>query len=361
MSTQASFDMLYQTIIARAEGRQIFGKKKKEKKKRKVHNNWFEKCDLNQLKQLCKASGLKVSGTKTVVCNRLCLGDLSRPYAYEYARERFSRARIEHECYRGCSGSEGEDETVVLPPAQQGSKRESAFSMDCLKEMCRKKGLIVSGKRFDLVLRLLQNESGKGGSPKRAAGTLDTEGNFQPKKRAKSMTLPNSGKIKERAFKKACPSMESKRKWSNNKHKDHGNVCVEFASNIIEKEIFEKELFERGEEKLAWEVINAVLCYIVYIVHGDKEYERAYYAENTGQMGFDINTKPELGRAWSISTLFSKLIRAMKATSSNEKLREFGEEILRGLQRQAAIYFMVDEDFDNALDENFPNDKNTTN
>jgi len=359
MSTQASFDLLLQTIVATAEGRQIFGKKKKEKKKKTSHNNWFEKCDLNQLKQLCKASGLKVSGTKKVVCDRLCLGDLSRPYAYEYARERFSRARMEHEMYSHDGyRSGGEYETAVLPPAQQGSKRDSAFSMDSLKEMCRNKGLIVSGKRVDLVLRLLQNESGKGGSPKRAAGTLDEEGNFQPKKRAKTMTLPNSGKIKERAFKKACPSMETKRKWSNNKHKEHGNVCVEFASNIIEKEIFEKELFERGEEKLAWEVINAVLY---YIIHGDKERERAHYAEHTGQMCFAICTKPELGRAWSISTLFSKLIRAMKATSSNEKLKEFGEEVLRGLQHQAALYCEKDGDFHNALDENFPNDENTTN
>lgn len=77
-------------------------------------------------------------------------------------------------------------------------------------------------------------------------------------------------------------------------------------------------------------------------------------------MCFAICTKPELGRAWSISTLFSKLVRAMKAISSNEKLKEFGEEVLRGLQHQAALYCEKDKDFDNALDENFPNDENTT-
>ncbi len=42
--------------------------------------------------------------------------------------------------------------------------------------MCREKNLIVSGKRYDLVLRLIQNETGVGGAPKRAAGTVDEEG-----------------------------------------------------------------------------------------------------------------------------------------------------------------------------------------
>jgi len=331
------------------------GRNKKSTKKKASHNNWFEKCDAGQLKQLCKASGVPVSGTKALLCGRLCNGELSEKYAFEYAPERFSRARwFENEHIGYGSGDECNQGRIGLYPAQRGSKRASAFSNDCLKTMCREKGLAYSGKRFDLVLNLLKNESGKGGTPKTAAGSFDDDGNFQPKKRAKSMALPNIEKIKERAFKKICPSDETTRKWSNNKHKYHPVECVNFASDTIEKEIFGKELFERGEVKLAWEVIDAVLH---HIIRGDQERERAYYAEASasGGMVFAICTKPGLGRAQFevTSKLFPNLIKAVEATNG-EKLREFGEEILRTLEKEAKAYSIDDETFSATLDKKIP-------
>lgn len=50
-----------------------------------------------------------------------------------------------------------------------------------LKAKCCESGLVVSGKRYDLVLRLLQHETRLGGTPKRAAGELDENGTFQKK------------------------------------------------------------------------------------------------------------------------------------------------------------------------------------
>lgn len=164
-----------------------FGQKKKkaQKKPKKTYNNWFEKCNNEELKALCRASEFPVSGTKAALCERLCIGELSSPYAYEYAPEKLSRARLEYEM--GGYGSDGVNYSncPALRPAQQGSKRSSAYSNDDLKTMCREKGLIVSGKRYDLVLRLIQAKSGVGGAPKRVA----TDENGQPKKRAKSMKL----------------------------------------------------------------------------------------------------------------------------------------------------------------------------
>ena len=102
-------------------------KKKSKKKKKAPVSCWWERCTMEELKQLLRAAKLAVSGTKGQLVERLCQGEYTSKYSPEY--------------------------TVRL---------------DTLKEQCREKGLQVSGKRFELVLRLLQNETGAGGEPKRA-------------------------------------------------------------------------------------------------------------------------------------------------------------------------------------------------
>mmetsp|Transcript_21868 Transcript_21868/g.39391 ORF Transcript_21868/g.39391 Transcript_21868/m.39391 type:complete len:368 (+) Transcript_21868:44-1147(+) len=297
---------------------------KKQKKQKQPYKNWFEKLQLDELKSLCRASRLPVSGTKATLCERLCSGELSRIYAYEYAPERLSRARFEYDMSFG--ETYGNDHAAAQRPAQQGSKRASALSNEDLKTMCREKGIIVSGKRYDLVLRLLQFKSGRG-DPKRAAGAMDEEGKFQPKKRAKSMKLPDVEKIKQRTFKKFFPSDEVTSKWSNNKYKYHPPDCIKFASSIIEKEIFEKELFERGEEKLAWEVINALLYRITV---GNVERRREWAEEQRGEGGglFMMigGTDMHLGRCSSDLKyeFLPKIVKATKATSSKIVLEESG-------------------------------------
>ena len=305
---------------------------KKTPKPKQKYNNWFEKLTVTELKSLCRASKLAVSGTKDELCIRLCNGDtMSCDYAYEYAPEKLSRKRFEAEM----SSSGYSNAAAQLPPAQQGSKRNTAYSNQQLKDMCRDKGLIISGKRYDLVLRLLQNESGVGGEPKRAAGgTLDTEtGVFQPKKRAKSMKPPNVDKFQERIFKKCFPSQDVKGKWSNNKYKYHPSDCMSYMSNIIEKEIFEKELFERGEEQCAWELINVILNIITV---GNEARRREWVAEHSGGSFFCMigGTEFELNRCSDDlrGTFLPQLVKAMKATSAKSVVAELSGKFLWAFQ-----------------------------
>ena len=317
----------------------LTGQKKAKKTKKHKYNNWFEKLTLTELKSLCRASKLAVSGTKDELCIRLCNGDLSGDYAYEYAPERFSRARFEAEMpgYGSCDelyGSSRNYNAASLPPAQQGCKRDTAYTNQQLKDLCRDKGLIVSGKRYDLVLRLLQNKSGVGGAPKRAAGTIDEEtGVFQPKKRAKSMKPPNVEKLQERIFKKCFPSQEVKHKWSNNKYKYHPSECMTYMSNIIDKEIFEKELFERGEEKCAWELINVILNIITV---GNEARRKEWAAEHSGRGIFMMigGTEFELNRCSDNLkyTFLPQLANAMKATSMKSLVAELSGKLLWAFQ-----------------------------
>jgi hypothetical protein len=306
--------------------------KKKTTQKHK-YNNWFEKLTLTELKSLCRAAKLTVSGTKDELCIRLCHGELSCDYAYEYAPERFSRARFEAD-YGSCDELYGSSIGIgTVPPAQQGSKRNTAYTNQDLKNMCRDKGLITSGKRYDLVLRLLQNESGAGGEAKRAAGTMDEDtGVFQPKKRAKSMKPPNVEKLEERIFKKCFPPDEVKHKWSNNKYKYHPSDCMRYMSNIIDKEIFEKELFERGEEKCAWELINVILRIITV---GNEARRREWAAKQTGGLFFMIGgTEFELNRCSDELkfTFLPQLVKAMKLTSSKSVVAELSGKLLWAFQ-----------------------------
>ena len=337
----------------------MFASKKKapKNKQKKTYKNWWEKLKGDELKSLCRAANLPVSGTNATLCDRLCQGELSAPYSYEYAPERFSMARFDYEfgSMRGY-GSDPDEHCghCAPPPAQQGSKRSSGYSNDDLKKMCKEKGLQVSGKRFDLVLRLLQNESGVGGAPKRVA--TDEIGN--PKKRAKSMKLPNVEKIEERVYKKFFPPDEVTLKWSNNKHKYHGKDCINWSTNLLDKEVFDKELFERGEERAAWGVINAVLY---RLTEGDKERRDEYYAEQTSRGGMIFalgGTYVEFNRChWDIKQDFlPRIIKGIEATSSKDVVDELSGDLLYGFHRQLRGYMSEESvaSFTDALNEYIP-------
>lgn len=316
------------------EQKYLMGKETKSKKPKKTYNNWFERCNVDQLKTLCKASKLPVSGTKAVLCERLVGGELSAPYTYE---------------------------------SQRGRKRlfGIGLSNEDLKSNCRESGLSVTGNRYDLVLRLLQNKSGVGGSPKRALCTIDEDGHPQPRKRAKSMTLPNVEKIREKVLKKMFPPRETMFKWSNNKHKYHPVDCINFVNNIIEKEVFEKELFKRGEERLAWEVINAILH---RIVHGDFERRKAHHQEqmatNPGGLIFALGgTELCLGRCrWELKqNLFPSIIKAMKATSAKNVVQDLSGHILWEFDRRLGQYSARDDAFTEFIEEYAPRTQKTAN
>ena len=328
-------------------------KSKAPKKQKKTYANWFEKLKGDELKALCRATKLPVSGTTAALCQRLCGGELSAPYTYEYAPEKFSRARFEYD-FGSCGYGSGYENNRGPPPkpAQQGSKRSSGYSNENLKAMCKEKGLIVSGKRYELVLRLLQAESGVGGAPKRVA----TDESGQPKKRAKSMKLPNVEKIEERVMKKYFPPQETKHKWSNNKYKYHGQDCITWSVNLLNKEVFDKELFERGEEKIGWGVINAILY---RLTEGNKEERDEYYAKQRGTLVFALGgTHIEFNRCdWEMKNDFLPLIiKAIKATSSKEVVGELSGDMLFGFHRQLRQYYSKEfiNSFTDVLNEYIP-------
>lgn len=108
-------------------------------------------------------------------------------------------------------------------------------------------------------------------------------------------------KIHDRGY-KFFPANEVTMKWSKNKHMSHPGECVKFASNLLDKEVFEKELFQRGEENLAWEVINTVI-YLYRLTAGDIEAREAYKAKQVpGRMYFALGgTQIEFGQCeWEV-------------------------------------------------------------
>ena len=97
-------------------------KNQNKKKKKPKAENWFEKLTGDQLKQLCRTSGLPVSGTKSQLVQRLLESDITNKHSHPSSKK-------------------------------------------YLEEECREKGLKVSGTVYDLVLRLLEHKTGKTGSP----------------------------------------------------------------------------------------------------------------------------------------------------------------------------------------------------
>lgn len=79
----------------------------------------------------------------------------------QHASETFSKARFEYE-FGGIGGYGSCSKNYVN---RGGLTRDQKGALDiqindCLKYMCKEKGLQVLGKRYDLVLHLLQTESG---------------------------------------------------------------------------------------------------------------------------------------------------------------------------------------------------------
>jgi hypothetical protein len=275
-------------------------KKQKTSKKAKAAN-WFEKCTVDQLKQLCKASLLQVSGSKPKLVERLIQGDIS--------------SRFEN----GGDGTES------------------------LKSECREKGLVVSGTLFELILRLLTNEtcSQTGVEPKKAQGTFDPEsGKFQPKVRAKSMKLPDPEKLSERMHKKAYPPQKVMWSWSNWTSKQHCYRCMSLTTELLQKEVIDKNLFERGEEELAWQVVTELVRWWLY---------------TNGEIGRRGGPVRGMGYCSSeVSELNEIHLKFVKQTKEKEKLVEWGvERLLRDLHAEAGDYGANEEGFSQKLDQCF--------
>jgi hypothetical protein len=159
-----------------------------------------------------------VSGSKADLVAKLCVDTNASKYSFEPKRFNYKSISM----YNGGYDSE---------PEEIGEVGVSGTSTDEIKELARTKGLAVSGKRYDLVLRLLQLDNGVG-TPKRAAGEMSESGVFEPKKRAKSMKLPtNTDVFRERVLMKIDVDTS---KWSNQKYKDHADNVLNTIVKIIE-------------------------------------------------------------------------------------------------------------------------------
>jgi len=108
------------------------------KKKKQPKDNWFERLNQTQIKDLLAAARLPVSGTKKVQIDRLFASSLTSEYG--------------DEATKGWANM-GDGKTV-----------------DDLKADCRASGLVVGGVKYDLVMRLIKhNAAGVEAEPTPAA------------------------------------------------------------------------------------------------------------------------------------------------------------------------------------------------
>eukprot|EP00040_Diaphanoeca_grandis_P024776 m.136617 g.136617 ORF g.136617 m.136617 type:complete len:346 (-) comp29867_c1_seq1:180-1217(-) len=220
-------------------GKKAAAKKKAKPKTRK--DNWFQMCTLDELKKLAKASNVAVSGTKAQVEKRLLESDIASQYAYKLKIDRGpTLAGYESYVARGC---------VAASTDPSGAARTNGHDSTSLKMLCETYKLSQTGKKFDLVLRLLQFQTGKGGEPEKVVAKPP---------RAKPMALPTPSKLRERVNKVAFPKDSVMYSWSNYKSKQHFNRCCEMADKLIQEQVVDRRLIDRGEIALAWEVVVAV-------------------------------------------------------------------------------------------------------
>jgi len=98
---------------------------------------------------------------------------------------------------------------------------------------------------------------------------------------------------------------------------------------------------------LAWEIIHNVLQFIVF---GDTKREKEYYKEEPrkGQIVMFAEFKPRgMGYAsYEVQhELFPKLIKAIRLTSTKEKVTELGGSILTALENEAKAYSVESTNF----------------
>ena len=164
----------------------------------------YSRCSFTEIKELCRACKLEPTELITEMAEMLCNNEHASKYA-------FDSQRITVQSMMPFSNSV-EDDNVGI-------------SLDHIKQLATEKGLSVSGKRSDIVLRLLQLENGVG-APKRTIQHENGGEEVVPKKRAKSMKLPENDNLRARIRTKIFGVNTSK--FSDNKYKN-------FASNLMEE------------------------------------------------------------------------------------------------------------------------------
>ena len=186
------------------------GKKKATKKTKKAKkNSWFETCTVAQLKDLCRACKLPVSGTKGDLCSRLVANDKALNY---------------------------------------GEERQA-----CLKSQCKERLLVQSGNKYDQVLRLLHNEYGTG-TVKRAATEIDDATGKEVLKKRK--TTPSAKMMYTRVGKK-MRAVSQKKYQTYYGSKDHAPDVYRMMRDFIKDHCIDGKIVN-SDPMLALEMCTAV-------------------------------------------------------------------------------------------------------
>mmetsp|Transcript_15043 Transcript_15043/g.16677 ORF Transcript_15043/g.16677 Transcript_15043/m.16677 type:complete len:355 (+) Transcript_15043:120-1184(+) len=322
------------------------------RQKKNTRTIWFDTLELKQMKALCRASKLLVSGKKAELCQRLIKGELSALYTYECSSKEDDDERfviIDRNFTRVEEDDESCEEICDGFTIEKKKKRLAAISNETLRTKCNDKGLNVSGNRYNLVLRLIQNVSGIYETENKKRCCID--GDQKEKKKQRLMKLPNVDSIGERVNRKLFPTEKLKRtNWSTS-FQHTPSDCIRFVNKIIQTEVFDKNLFERGEEKLAWDVLNMLLYRITY---GNVERRRRVLKKKKKKQNIvDLLSETELDlgqcRSELKSMLFPSLIRAMERTSDKEILRKGGILLWHFEERYLTKYEANDPIFTEAL------------
>ena len=189
--------------------------KKKGKRKGKKYDNWFESCTAAQLKELCKAAKLPVSGSKGALVRRLM-------------------------------GSEG---------ASALGLRNLAY----LKGQLKEKLLVQSGSKFDQVLRLLHHEHGTGAVKRAATETVvvdEATGEMAHVLKKRRKTTPKPDAMYARVEKKMNAVTQKKYQscWGS---KRHSADVYEIMKDLIVDHCIKERVVE-SDPLLAEEMARAV-------------------------------------------------------------------------------------------------------
>jgi hypothetical protein len=244
------------------------GPKKKKTKPRKA--SWFEECTAPQLKELCKACKLPVSGSKGDLVSRLQQNDFCSHFGGNKRSNTSMRSLINGTAHHG-----------------------NVVSVDDLKEMCRARLLTVSGTKFDLVLRICQHENGTGGDTLKRAATetvVDEESGVEKqvaKKRKPNKPSPSTFYTRVQKKIEACATQKKYQShWGSKGHAP--DVC-----SLMEQLISSCNEYLESDSQL---VCDCYYSIISSFVENFKSFQRPGYCEDLESMADTIERN--LLRVW---------------------------------------------------------------
>jgi len=226
----AAMDSLFHSLMMGGGRRRTGGGKKKAKAKK---NNWYERLNADEVKQIAKAANLKISGTKKELIERLLDHEPTNTYAWE-------------------GGSIG-------------------CTVDYVKGLCRERDLPVSGTKFQLVLRVVQHDHGTAPAPAGAAkralkphnAATAGDGNGDKPPPAKKPRKPAAPKPPQpdkiyTAVQKKIEMVHQKKYQSHWGSKTHSCDVYDKVESIMREHCEEKHWIEK-DPKVALTVCRAAL------------------------------------------------------------------------------------------------------